>query len=415
MFLEIILNYIKSQIQEIKSYKSLSWYGAFLSLIHIATFFLWHNNAFIFQYLTKTANGLCWPQIPFCEMLKLFSPLGVQILLYTYIVMTLLTAFLFLNRKTIAHAYCLFLVINLLKLYMFLMDYQLMNSSHYLPFLVSFVFLFLRQKLFFISLLISCFYIFTGFLQIKNPYWLIGLAFHQNIWFPAFINESVKLLICFYILCLEMIGSLLLVLNIRWKAAFIYIQFILFYLASYFITSYFTSHFPPTVFLSLLSLFVLKDYFNEKYRISNFREIISGTVFISLVIFGSLLAFLIPGRSELTKEGSLYALNRTSVWNYCHNHSILHFKNKTLQHYFPIYRYPLSIRCDPYIEWYKIKKICSYYKKDPDFIDLDWTFDNRMKYSLLDRLVEEKSVCSKNLQYSSWKKNVWIKNADWLF
>ena len=410
MLLETILNYIKSQIQEIRSYKSLSWYGVFLSLIHVVTFFLWQNNAFIFQYLTKTANGLCWPQIPFCETLKFLSPLGAQILLYTYLVMALLTAFLFLNRKTIVYAYWLFLIINLLKLYMFLMDYQLINSSHYLPFLVSFAFLFIRQKLFFISLLICCFYLLTGFLQIKNPYWLMELAFHENIWFPSFINESIKLLICFYILCLEMMGSLLLILKTRWRAAVIYIQFILFYLASYFITGYFS----PTVFLSLLSLFVLKDYFNEKYKISNFREMISGTAFISLVIFGSLLAFLIPGRSELTKEGSLYALNTSSVKTYCNSHIILHFKNKTLQEHFPRYGgYPLSVRCDPYIDWYKIKKICSYYKKDPDFKDLDWTFDSRLKYSLADRrLVEEKSVCSKNPQYSSWKKNAWIKTAD---
>ena len=409
MLLKTVLSYIKSQIQEISSCKSLSCYGIFLSLIHVATFFLWQNNAFIFQYMTKTANSLCWPQIPFCETLKVFSPLGAQFLLYTYLVLALLTAFLFLNRKTITHAYWLFLVINLLKLYMFLMDYQLMNSSHYLHFLVSFAFLFIRQKLFFISLLICFFYLFTGFLQIQNPYWLMKLAFHENIWFPSFINESVKLLICLYVLCLEMIGSLLLIVNTRWRAAFIYIQFILFYLASYFITDYF----PPTVFLFLLSLFVLKDYFNEKYKISNFREMISGTVFTSLVIFGSLLAFLIPGKSELTKEGTLYALDRYSVKPYCHSHIILHFKNKTLQQHFPKYDYPLSVRCDPYIDWYKIKKICSYYKKDPDFMDLDWTLDSRLRYSVFhSRLVEEKSVCSKNLRYSSWKKNAWIKTAD---
>ena len=400
---------MKPQIQEISSHKSLSWYGIFLSLIHVVTFFLWHNNAFIHQYLPKTANSLCWPQIPFCDVLKVFSPLGVHILLYAYLVMSLLTIFLFLKRKTVIYAYWLFLIINLLKLYMFLMDYHLLNSSHYLPFLVSFVFLFIRKKIFFSALLISCFYLFTGLLHIKNPSWLMELAFSRNTWFPSFVHENIRLFICFYVLCLEMIGALFLVLNTRWRA-FIYVQFILFYSVSYFITGYF----HPAVFLSLLSLFVLKDYFKEKYKISNLREAVPGVVFVSFVILGSLLGFLIPGNGNLTKEGRLYALTMSSPRMYCDSHIVLHFKGKTLQEHFPKYReYSLSLRCDPYIDWYKIKKICAYYKNDPDFIDLDWSFDSRLSYSLdYSRLVEEKSVCSKNLKYSSWRKNDWIKKPD---
>ena len=206
-----------------------------------------------------------------------------------------------------------------------------------------------------------------------------------------------------------MIGALFLVLNNRWKML-IYIQFILFYFASYFVTGYF----HPTVFLLLLSLFVLKDRFNEKYRISDFREAVPGAVFTGFVMLGSLLGFLIPGNGSLTKEGRLYALNMSSPRVYCNSHIVLHFKNKTLQEHFPKYReYPLSLRCDPYIEWYKIKKICSYYKKDPDFMGLDWSFDSRLSYSLAySRLVEEKSVCNKNLKYSSWRKNKWIKKVD---
>lgn len=401
-----IMNYIKSQVQEISSYKSLSLYGVFLSFVHVVTFFFWHNNSVIFQYLPKTANSLCWPQIPFCESLKLFSPLGVHFLLYLYLVVTLLTVFLFLNRKTIAYAYWLFLIINLLKLYIFLMDYRLMNSYHYLPFFVSFIYLFIPQKLFFISVLISCFYFWTGLLQINDPSWLINLVFSKNAWFPSFINEDIRMFICLYILCLEIAGSLFLALKNRWRAL-IYSQFILFYIAGYFIVGYFMS----TIFLSLLSLFVLQDFFGEKYKISNIREVFPGAVFISLTLLGSSLPFLIPGETSLTREGRLYALNISSLKIYCNSHIILHFKNKTLQEHFPKYRgYPLSLRCDPYVEWYRIKKICSYYKKDPSFIDLDWSFDSLLSYHLeYKRLIEEKSVCNKNLQYSSWKKNNWIK------
>ena len=403
------MNYIKSQIQEIYSHKSLSLYGAFLSLIHIVTFFFWHNNSVIFQYLPKTANSLCWPQIPFCDSLKLFSPLGVQILLYIYLVMTLLTICLFLNRKTIGYAYWLFLIINLLKLYLFLMDYHLASNAHYLPFFISFAYLFIPQKLLFIPILISCFYFFTGLLQINNPNWLMYLVFSKNIWFPSFVHEDIRLFICFYVLCLEMIGALFLPLKNKWKA-FIWTQFILFYFASYFAIGYFL----PTIFLSIFSLFVFQAFFNEKYNIIDFRTIVPGTVFTSMVLLGSLLTFLMPGNTNLTKEGQLYALNTSAPQIYCDSHIILHFKNKTLQEHFPRYReYSLSLRCNPYMEWYKIKKICSIYKKSANFIDLDWFFDSTLRYRWeYKRLIEEKSVCSKNLRYSSWKKNNWIKKVD---
>ena len=400
------MKYIKSQIQEINSYRSLPWYGAFLSVIHVVTFFFWQDNALIYQYLTKTANSLCWPQIPFCESFRILSPLGVQILLFTYLAMAILTVFLFLNRKTTVYAYWLFLALNLLKLCIFLMDYRLLDSYHYLPFFVSFAYLFIRQKLFFIPLLISCFYIFTAFLKVNHPDWLMSLVFSRNVWFPSFVNENLRLIICFYIIFLEMFGSLFLILKSHWKA-FVYIQFMLFYALSYFVVSYFY----PTVLLSLFSLFFLSLLFNEKYVLPDFKKMLPGLAFVCVVLFGSLLSFFIPGPAALTGEGRLYGLNMPNLRSYCSSHIILRFQNGTLQEYFPKYReYPVSLRCDPYIEFNAVKKICALYKKELEFIDLDWSFHSQLRYDLkYKQLIDEKNVCSKNLKYFSWKKNDWIK------
>jgi len=400
------MKYIKSQIQEIISTRSLSWYGVFLSVIHIVTFFFWHHNALIYQYLTKNANSLCWPQISFCESIRILSPFGVQILLYGYLTMTVFNIFLFLNRKTIVFAYWLFLILNLLKLYIFLMDYRLLDSYHYLPFLVSFAYLFIWQKLFFIPLLISCFYFFTAFLKINNSDWLMNLVFSRNIWFPSFVSENVRLIICFYVISMEMIGSLFLIARSHWKAL-VYIQFALFYVISYFIWGYFCS----TVMLCLLSLFFLSFFFDEKYILLNLKKMLPGAIFTSIILFGWLLPFLIPGNSALTGEGRLYGPNMLNLYSYCDSHIILRFQNETLQEHFPKYReYPLFLRCDPYIEFHKVKKICADYKEGPKFIDLDWTFYSKLRYDLgYKQVVSEKNFCSKNLKYFSWKKNDWIK------
>ena len=401
------MRHIKFQIQEISSYNSLRWYGIFLSMTHVATFFFWHHNAFIYQYLTKNAGKICWPQLPFCESLRFLSPLGVQTLLYIYLVIAVLTVCLFFNRKTVRQAYWLFLIVNVLKLYMFLMDYRLMDGCHYILFLVSFVYLFVRQKLFFISLLISGFYFFTALLKISDPVWLMGLSFNMGIWLPSFFTEDMKLVFCFYIVCLETIGSLFLILRTNWKAV-VYMQWILLYIFSCFTVGYFY----PSVMLCLLSLFWLMFIFNENYKILGFNKMFSGVVFTTPVAIGSLLSFIIPGDTNLTGEGRLYGLNVPTVYTHCNSQIMLRFQNKILQEHFPRYYngYPLNLRCDPYIDFNTIKQICSFYKEDPKFIDLNWSLYSKRAHDLKYRqIVNEESACSKSLKYFSWRRNHWIK------
>lgn len=492
------MKYLKSQIQEISSYKCLCWYGCFLSLTHVVTFFFFHNNGTVYNFLTKNANTLCWPQLPFCEYLRFLSPIGVQVLLYVYLCMALFAVFLFLysaclksslvtsasgsalnngehisslsplskinlHKKLVLYAYCLLLIINIVKGYVFFMDYRFMGNYHYMPFLVSFVYLFIRQKLFFIPLLIVCFYFFAGLLKISNFDWLTGLAFLENLKFPLFFNESITMILCFYVVCLEIIGVWSLVfiqtnfkvgelfknfVFFKWKTVaenlkhidiktiwkiIIYFQLILFHILSYFIVGYFY----PLIMFCLLSLFFFMFIWNEQSEIlssfdgklhnlksnglrQNFLKVKSlggrtgkmfpGIIFMCLVVLGNLLSVFIPGVSGLTGEGRWYGLNMYDAHTQCDSQIFLKFKNKIVQESFSGYReYALRIRCDPYIDFNTVKKICAFYKNDPEFMDLDWSFYSKLRSDLsYKRLVNEKNVCGKNLKYFSWRKNQWI-------
>ena len=397
--------YIISQIQEIKSYKSLRWYGFFLSFSHIVTFFFWHRNSVIHQYLTKNANTVCWPQLPFCESLRFLSSEGAEILLYIYLSAAFLSSFLFLNKKTTTSAYFLFLLINLIKLYIYFMDYRLSGNYHYMPFLVSFAFLFVRQKLFFIPLLISLFYLFAGILKISNLDWFTGLVFPKEVQMPLFFNEPIKMLLCFYVVCLEIIGTWFLILKTRWKAAF-YIQFLLFHIMSYFIVGYFY----PLIMMCLLSLFLLIFFFKETYRME-IKKSLSGILFITLVILGNILSVFIPGDAGFTGEGRLYGLNMYDAHTECTSQIVIKFKNKTIKESFDSYReYALRIQCDPYIDFNTVHKICTYYKNESDFIDIDWTLYSKLRSDVeYKKIVNEKDICQKKIKYSSWRKNQWIK------
>lgn len=402
----MIKRYFQSQVQEISASKSLRWYGFFLSLTHVVTFFFWHRNSFVYQYLTKNANTVCWPQFPFCESLRFLSPLGAEFSFYLYLSVALFTACFFLKKKTVPWAYWLLVIINLVKLYIFFMDYRAMGNYHYMPFVVSFAYLFVRQKLFFIPLCIACFYFFAGILKISNLDWLTGLAFPRRAQFPLFFNEDIKMTLCFYVVCLEIIGSWFLILKTRWKAVF-YAQFILFHIMSYFIVGYFY----PVIMLCLFTLFLLIYVFDEKHISLNLRNALPGGLFIFLIVAGNVLSVFIPGNAGLTGEGRLYGLNMYDAYTECDSQIFLKFKSKTIQESFSARReYSLRIHCDPYVDFNTVNKICAYYKDDPEFIDLNWSLYSKLRSDLeYQRIVNEKNVCSKKLQYFSWRKNHWIR------
>lgn len=402
----MIKNYIQLQIQEIRSHKSLMWYGFFLSLIHVVTFYLWYDNAFIYHYVTKNANTICWPHIPFCESLRFFSPLGAEIFLYLYLSLSIFTAFLFINKKTVWLAYSLFFVINIAKLYIFFLDYRLMGNYHYMPFVISFLYLFAKQRLFFIPLMIVLFYAFAGLLKLSNLDWMTGLALPKRLRFFLFFNEEITMLLCFYVVCLETIGSWLLILKTRWKA-FAYMQFLLFHAMSYFIVGYFY----PLVMFAILSLFIFAYIFNEKCEPFNLKKMYVGYLFVLFFIIGNTISTLIPGDAALTGEGRIYGLNLFDAHSDCDSQIFIKFKDQTIQEPFSSYKeYPARIRCIPYIDFNTSKKICAFYKNEPNFIDLDWSFYSRLRSETHHiRLVNEKNFCSKNLEYYSWRKNPWIK------
>lgn len=402
----MVIKFIQSQIEEINNYKALRWYGAFLSLVHVVTFFFWHNTAFIYQYMTKNANTLCWPQIPFCESLRFLSPTGVQITLFLYLCLAFLAAFLFLRKNTLVYAYWLFLLINVIKFYLFFMDYRIMGNYHYMPFVISFAYLFIRQKLFFIPILIGCFYFFAGILKLSNFEWMTGMAFTRSARFPLFFNEEIKMLLCFYVVCLEIIGAWFLVLKTRWKAS-AYVQFILFHIMSYFIVGYFY----PAVMLCVLTIFLLMYLFKEQYAVLSFRNMLSGLFFITLVIIGNTLSVFIPGDASLTGEGRYYGLNMYDANTECDSQIFLRFKNKTVQESFSAYRdYSMRIQCEPYVDFNTVNKICAYYKDDPEFIDSDWSLYSKLRSDMyFQRIVNVNNICGSELQYSSWRKNNWIR------
>ena len=456
--MRLLKKWIAHQISEIGSDSSLLIYGFFLSFTHVLTFFFWHNITVIHQTLVKSAHAICWPFIPLCESFRLPAPLLAEVLLFAYLNLSVITAFLFLygtflkmqrhkkarKHYTVPLAYAGFFMLTLLKLYMFFMDFRMMGNYHYMPFVVSFGFLFLRGKKYFIPWLLLCFYVFAGLLKISNQDWLTGLAFPTQLDFPLFFNEDVQQWLCFYVVCLELMGAWFLIpksgtqpkgiafmphqkksyfrdtypslrkmINVR---NLFLMQFVIFHIMSYFIVGWFY----PFMMLCLLTIFPLSSFFDSQSQVyypPNTPIGVGFFLFLSMIIMGNLLSVFIPGRAGLTGEGRLYGLNMYDAHTECDSQIFLKFytegsreRYQVIQGSFTGYQqYALRIHCDPYMGYNTVKKLCAYYKANPDFIDLDWFFYSKLRSDLkYTKTVSEKNVCAKNLKISSWKKNPWI-------
>ena len=352
--------------------------------------------------MTKNENALCWPNFLNCNLIRFNSPEFTTFFLYFYLSISILACFFFLKNKTIKYGYFLFIISTIIKFIIFSMDYRLMGNYHYMHFIVSFFYLFIPHKINFIPLLIVLFYFFAGLLKIQNTEWFTGMAIFKN--YPYFINEFTFQLLCLCVVLLEMIGSWFLILKTKFKKLF-FLFFLIFHTVSY----YFVGYYYPLVMYSLIAIFPIKWLFHNNKRIKPSQLLIPGTVCIIIFISLQIIPLSIKGDGSLTGEGRLFALNMFDAHTDCSSQMILKFKNKTIESNFSKKWLSVRIHCDPYIYFNRAQKICSFYKENKNFIDIDLTLLSKLKSSLFyTKVIDEKNICRKNLSYSTWRKNKWI-------
>ena len=412
------LRFLKQSLNEIVSHRALSFYGCALSLAHIVTFFFWNKPSIVNTWMVQNENTLCWPHFPFCESLQLSSPAIAGGVLYVYLCISVLSAVFFLNKKTVKVAYFLFLLALFTKYGIFLMDYRFMGNYHYMHFIISLVYLFIPQKMFFIPLFIVLFYFFAGLLKTTNMEWLTGLALFKPP--PVFISEEVLKILCFLVVLLETVGVWFLILKTRIREG-IFFCFVVFHAVSY----YFVGYYYPLIMFTLISIFPLKwsqkqeDQKQEDQKQGNqksFSVFLSrsnyraGGVCLVVFCFCQLMPFLIKGDSSLTGEGRLFSLNMFDANTYCRSQARVRFKNRTVE--VPLPHEPLEVRihCDPYVYFYQAQQLCQVYKTKKNFKDLDLILFSKLKSDReYTTLIDEKNFCAQKLSYSIYRKNKWIK------
>lgn len=432
-----MLHFLRSQIREIENSRVLRWFGLFLALTHVATAVFWLDTIPVFSRAVSGALGaedapLCWPQIPDCQWLRVFSAEDMPFVLFAYGALALCAGGLFLRRSMVPLGFVLSVILLAVKFYLFSLDYRTMGNYHYMPFIVCVLYLFVPRKRLLIPIILVGFYVAAGTLKFDVE-WLSGAALLA----PPMVKGRVLHFLLGYTIFLEIVlawGLLSARPLVFWV---VFSQFVGFHAFSYHIVG----PFYPIIMSCLLSIFVFERVFTRADRLRDrrtskvggstgdrsdddspegsirllFSGRMGGSTYAVITVFIVLQAYpaLVPGDAAVTGEGRLLSLNMLDAKTRCEPLFLARYKGKTVE--MSRRRLDLGTRiwCDPIVYWNMARAICAAERLHPDFVDLDVHMVSRKTTdNIYRRVIDAPNFCSKNPDYSVWGANDWIVAED---
>src|SRR5439155_21369856 len=131
---------IRAKRDELRTSAVMRYYGAALTTTHSLSLVLFWRHDFLVRTITGD-DAVCWPFLPDCASWRTHSVAAVHASMIAYGVLALATMIAFVRRDHAGKALVGLAVLGLIKGAWFLHDYRLMGNYHYMPFILTSVFL----------------------------------------------------------------------------------------------------------------------------------------------------------------------------------------------------------------------------------------------------------------------------------
>lgn len=395
---------MRSLLQELKNNEALKWVGIIFCLEHLLTVFFWSTERPLNLILTNPSFRICWPHWESCRSFS-WNHGSVRALLILYSALALFSIILWVAKSY--RAAILGTVSSLvLKNFIIAQDYRLGGNYHYLPTLLCLAFLFLPHRTRSLPLFFWLIYFTAGILKL-DPQWLSGAAINERFFPPFIIQVGV-----WYVLILEIIFSFFIFSQNRKLFWFFFLQIFFFHLFSWHLTRFF---YPSVMLLMLAILVLLRDIETPSWKLKDLRiffhlrPILFAT---GVFIFLQLPQYYLPGKAALTGQGRSFALIMYDGRTECQPHLNIWKKNQ-LKEELPLTAPWLitRIKCDPIIYKQLAERVCQWIQKDDlvEQVDLQLPikFENEKDYR---SIVSINDICNKQLSYSNFFPNYWIRS-----
>jgi hypothetical protein len=404
--------FLTSQIQEIGADGVLRLYGACLALTHILSVLFWLSSRG-WQYMHEASEPICWPLVPWCEQMRVFSPVQTRYGLVLFAVAAGAVALAFSRRRWTAAAYTGLFLLTILKIGLIALDYRLRLNQHYMAFWVCFVYLLVPGKRDALRLLLVLFYFWAGTLKV-NWEWISGAALYRPLWF--FTGRGV-IVACAYVVLMELFVSWGLIARRSWIFWSAVAQVALFHVMSWAVVDFF---YPVLMFL-LLSIVVLDRLFpradtsvqdGRMYFGALLRGRARSATYVTGMLFTAfqLVPYAYPGDRTITGEGRLYALHMFDAQVVCDAWAIatgpdgkearIDLRAGTLP----------RINCDPIVVIGRARNLCKRLNQSGIPANLHVMLRARRATAAeLQTVIDLPSFCALDVRYEPFRHNEWIQ------
>ena len=397
-----MFSFVRKNLSEIQESRTLRWYGFFLFIPHIATWFHWNWNLSLSERMASGAD--CWPYFPTCDVFRHALLPWVTFSQSVYLGASLLGAFLFFSRRTVPVGWWLLLGTSLLKMFMMAQDYRLMGNYHYIPNFMNLIFLFIPGKILALRWFLVLVYLGAGLLKF-NSEWLTGRAYFREILLPAVVVPFASMLA----LVLEMFVSPFLLSRNRALFLAALAGFFVFHFFSYHLVHYFY----PVVMLSLLTIFWLPWLLRELPPLAEELSLTSTgawgrwSVCLLLIVL-QIVPLLSPGDPALTSQGRTFALNMFDSYSRCEPLLLRREEASTWVDYSER-REDVGVRihCDPILYLGQAQQLC---RETPEAEVTFGLVSKRSGDKSQQLIALEPHACEKNLRFNLFLANSWIRS-----
>lgn len=359
-------SYIRAQIAELKDSKALTLFGLFLTFTHFVTWYFWSSARHNFVAVLTKSLPLCWSYFQSCHLIRPMNLQLAQGLLWIYLGFSA-SALFFLALKKIKYFWWSLFFLTFMKWLFLSQDYRFMGNYHYMAIILSLVYLFIPAKKKVLPIFMISFYVSAGLLKF-TPEWYSGATLLR----PAFIQGKALSYLLIYVIYLEVLFVWGLLHPRSWVRWATFGQLVLFHGFSWHIVGYFY----PVIMFNLLSLFPLLWLIKEPEQRPWSK---AGTIAIACFWCAQLFPFVFYKDSALTGQGRILSLNMLDAWSVCQSTAVIKMKNQQLFLNLPSKELGVRIQCDPTVYVSIVREECARWKRNPEFIDLDYVLQTKFK------------------------------------
>ena len=395
------MEFLKSNLWEIKKSSVLQIFGGLLGLAHLLTYFYWYKAGNLPLYYHANPQPMCWTMFESCGWVKFLSPSLMEVAFHAYGIVAGLVVLLFFATRLIAFAWVLLASLLVLKGILYIQDLRLTGNIHYALFLLNFCFLFIPSKPNVLRWMVISYYVASGLLRL-SPNWLSGQWFIDELAVPVKLGEWFAAMA----VLVEMLAPVALFFRDLRNFLIAY-----FTLIAYHIFMWYTNGFlEPIAMLLVLQLFPLLYYEERKvereYLYQSFirPEPSKIWVYITLAIFWAVQSIpyiphgAIPGVKHL--EANL-ALAPVASSEECVQTTFVIFSDHMEEvDLAPPADRPTAFKCNAYLRFLDLKAACHEKRTEPTFKTVMSFFQVRgIKDRTYKTAFQSQDICSEDLTF----------------